>query len=60
MNERTIQLRFEKGNVAEPDEAAFDVVGDEDEIITMKCSGLAFLALHGRWSRLLPLFLDCA
>jgi hypothetical protein len=59
MDERIILARFEKRNVRDPHDPTFDIVSQENEIVTMKYGGLAFLALRSGSRRLLRLFLDC-
>ena len=59
MDERTITARFEKRNVLDAHDPTFDIVIQQNEIVTMKCGGLAFLALHSGSRRSLRFFLDC-
>ena len=42
MDERKIPARFEKRNVLDPHDPIFDIVSQENEIVTMKYGGLAF------------------
>jgi hypothetical protein len=58
MDERTITTRFEKRNVLDAHDPTFDIVIQQNEIVTMKYGGLAFLALRES-SRALRFFLDC-
>jgi hypothetical protein len=59
MHDRKIPARFEKRNVPDPHDPMFDIVIQQNEIVTMKYGGLAFLALHSESRRSLPFFLDC-
>ena len=59
MDERTITARFEKRNVLDPNDPTFHIVIQQNEIVTMKYGGLAFLALHTGSRRSLGFFLDC-
>jgi hypothetical protein len=59
MDERTITARFEKRNVLDAYDPTFDLVIQQNEIVTMKYGGLAFLALHSGSRRLRRFFLDC-
>ncbi len=45
MDKRKILARFEKRNVFDPNDPMFDIVIQQNEIVTMKYCGLA-LALH--------------
>jgi hypothetical protein len=45
MDKRKILARFEKRNVFDPNDPMFDIVIQQNEIVTMKFCGLA-LALH--------------
>ena len=55
MGDRKILVGFEKRNALDP----LDIVIQENEIVTMKYGGLAFLALHSGSRRPLRFFLDC-
>jgi hypothetical protein len=58
MDERTITARFEKRNVLDAHDPTFDIVIQQNEIVTMKYGRFAFLSLHsGRQA--LRFFLDC-
>jgi hypothetical protein len=59
MGDRKILVGFEKRNVLDPHDPMFDFVIQENEIVTMKYGGLAFLALHSGSRRPLRFFLDC-
>ena len=59
MHERTIAARFEKRNVLDAHDPRFDIVIQQNEIVTMKYGRLAFLALHSGSRRALRFFLDC-
>ena len=58
MDDRKILARFEKRNVFDPNDPMFDIVIQQNEIVTMKYCGLA-LALHSGSRRPLRVFLDC-
>jgi hypothetical protein len=51
--------RFEKRNVLDAYDPTFDLVIQQNEIVTMKYGGLAFLAHHSGSRRLRRFFLDC-
>jgi hypothetical protein len=59
MDERTITACFEKRNVLDAHDPTFDIVIQQNEIVAMKCGGLAFLALHSGSRRPLRVFLAC-
>jgi hypothetical protein len=59
MGDRKILVGFEKRNVLDPHDPMFDIVIQQNEIVTMKYGGLAFLALHSGSRRSLRFFLDC-
>ena len=59
MDERTIKARFKKRNVLDAHDPTFDIVIQQNEIVTMKYGRLAFLALHSGSRQALRFFLDC-
>jgi hypothetical protein len=59
MGDRKILVGFEKRNVLDPHDPMFDMVIQQNEIVTKKYVGLAFLALHSGSRRSLRFFLDC-
>ena len=59
MDERTITARFEKRNVLDAHDPTFDIVIQQNEIVTMKYGRLAFLALHSGSRQALRFFLNC-
>ena len=58
MDERGIPERLENGNVLDPREPTFAIVGQENEIVTMKYVWLALLALRSWSGRPLRLCLE--
>ena len=59
MDKRTITERFEERNVLDPHDPTFDIVIQQNEIVTKKYFGLAFLALHSGSRRSLRFFMYC-
>ena len=59
MDERTTTARFEKRNVLDAHDPTFDIVIQQNEIVTMKYGRLALLSLHSGSRQALRLFLDC-
>ena len=56
MDERTITARFEKRNVLDAHDPTFDIVIQQNEIVTMKYRRFA---LHSGSRQALRFFLDC-
>ena len=48
MDARKIPARFEKINVLDSHDPTFDIVSQENEIVTMKYGGLFLLSQRGR------------
>ncbi len=59
MDERKVPPSFEKRNVLDSHDPTFDIISQENEIVTMSYGGLAFLALRSGRRRPLRFFLDC-
>jgi len=59
MHERTIAARFEKRNVLDAHDPTFDIVIQQNEIVTVKYGRLALLSLHSGSRQALRFFLDC-
>jgi hypothetical protein len=59
MDERTITARFEKRNVLDAHDPTFDIVIQQNEIVTVKYGRLALLSLHNGSRQALRFFLDC-
>ena len=58
MGDRKIPVGFEKRNVLNPHDPIFDIVSQENEIVTMKYGGFAFPALCSARRRLCRFFPD--
>jgi len=58
MDERKTPARFEERNALNPHDPRFDIVSQENEIVTMKYGGFAFPALCSARRRLCRFFPD--
>jgi hypothetical protein len=58
MHERKIPPRFEKRNILDPHDPRFDIVSQENEIVTIKYGGHALALISGS-QQALRFFLDC-
>jgi hypothetical protein len=59
MHKRNIPPRFKKGNVLDPHDPRFDIVGKENEIVAMKYRGHAPALISRSGRTPLGYFLDC-